>query len=62
MDGYLTVEEIKTFLTTLGDKLNEDEALDLIKYVDKKNKGVIGCDGKFKPECNFVLITFRLLP
>ena len=45
MDEILSMKDLQHFLTTQGDKMSAKEVEDLIKIVDKENKGVIRCEG-----------------
>ena len=44
--GYLTMEDLKKFLTTLGDRLSDKEVEDMMKLVDREKEGFVECEGK----------------
>ena len=45
MDDILSMKDLQHFLTTKGAKMSSKEMEDMIKIVDKENKGVIRCEG-----------------
>ena len=44
--GYLTMEDLKKFLTTLGDRMSDKEVEDMVKLVDREKEGFVECEGK----------------
>ena len=45
-DGYLTMDDLRKFLTTLGDRMSDKEMGDMMKLLDKEKEGVVECEGK----------------
>ena len=45
-DGFLTMEDLKKFLTTLGDRMSDKEVEDMVKLVDREKEGIVECEGK----------------
>ena len=45
LDGYLAVEELGTFLTTMGNKMSNKEVEDMMKLVDRNSEGFIDSKG-----------------
>ena len=46
-DGFVSVVELTDFLTRLGDKMSEEEVTEMIRIVDKNDRGVLSCKGRF---------------
>ena len=44
-DGFLIVEELKNFMTTLGDKMNARELEDMVKVIFKEKDKLVECEG-----------------
>ena len=44
-DGFVSVVELTDFLTRLGDKMPEEEVTEMIRIVDKNDRGVLSCKG-----------------
>ena len=44
-DGFLIVEELKKFMTTLGDKMNAREVEDMVKVIFKEKDELVECEG-----------------
>lgn len=47
-NGYLTIDQLKHVLVSLGEALDEDEFKDFIKNVQVQADGTINTDGKNK--------------
>ena len=45
-DGFVSVGELRDFLTRFGDKMSEDEVTEMIRIVDSRAKGVLSCRGR----------------
>ena len=39
--------ELTDFLTRLGDKMSEEEVTEMIRIVDRNDRGVLSCKGRF---------------
>ena len=44
--GMIAVHDLKMSLTTLGERLTEEELDELIRAVDQDGEGMVSCDGK----------------
>ena len=55
-DGFLTMEDLKKFLTTLGDRMSDKEVEDMVKLVDRENEGIVECEGKMNRNVKFLNI------
>ena len=44
-DGFLMVGELKQFLTTLGDRMSDQEVEHMIKLIFKENEELVECEG-----------------
>ena len=42
-DGYLTMDDLRKFLTTLGDRMSDKEVEDMMKLVDREKEGFVEC-------------------
>ena len=45
-DGFVSVGELREFLTGRGDKMTEDEVTEMIRSIDSRAKGVLSCRGR----------------
>ena len=45
-DGFVSVGELREFLTGRGDKMTEDEVTEMIRIIDSRAKGVLSCRGR----------------
>jgi Ca2+-binding EF-hand superfamily protein len=55
-DGFLTMEDLKKFLTTLGDRMSDKEVQDMVKLVDREKEGIVECEGKMNRNVKFLNI------
>ena len=44
-DGFVSVGELRDFLTRLGDKMSEEEVTAMIRIVDSNERGILSCKG-----------------
>ena len=47
-NGYITANELRLAMLTLGEKLSDCELEEMMKEFDKDKDGRINCDGKIK--------------
>ena len=45
-DGFLSVAELRHIMTSMGDKMTNDEVDDMVREADRDGKGKINYDGK----------------